>query len=202
MEKNLEIYREPKYTMHWLGIQSLFVFGVSSILALVTGIIDSFAANRVGNSLLQGTSYTLLSQSIAYCFAVIAITLMTLTLAEIAFRRSITRLQYGLIALALTLFYLLLLAFSEKMTFEASYAVVSVMTIGLIVLFIKGITRNIKALRLTTGILLAEYGLIFILVKSGTMALLVGSLSLFLLIALTMYLTLKLKVENKELTIK
>lgn len=34
------------------------------------------------------------------------------------------------------------------------------------------------------------------------MALLIGSLSLFIIIALAMYFTLKLKVENEELTIK
>lgn len=202
MEKNLEIYREPKYTMRWLGLQSVFVFGVSLVLALIAASIDCFASSRVESGLLQDTYYTLLSQSIVYCFAVIAITLISLMLAEIAFRKSISRLQYGLIALALTLFYLLLLAISEKLTFEVSYVIVSIMTIGLIASFIKGITQDIKAVAMTSGILLAEYGLMFILIKSGSMALLTGSFSLFLLIALAMYLTLKLKVENKELIIK
>lgn len=202
MEKNLEIYREPKYTMRWLGLQSVFVFGVSLVLALIAAGIDCFASSRVESGLLQETYYTLLSQSVIYCFAVIAITLISLMLAEIAFRKSISRLQYGLIALALTLFYLLLLAISEKLTFEVSYVIVSIMTIGLIASFIKGITQDIKAVAMTSGILSAEYGLMFILIKSGSMALLTGSLSLFLLIALAMYLTLKLKVENKELIIK
>ena len=76
------------------------------------------------------------------------------------------------------------------------------MTIGLITLFVKGITHNVKAVGMTAGILVLEYGLMFILIKLGSMALLTGSIVLFLLIALAMYFTLKLKVVNDELTIK
>lgn len=202
MEDNSAIYRQPKYTMSWLGLQTLFVLGIAFVLALVAGGIDSFAYGRVESGLLHDARYTLLSQSIVYCFAVIAITSISLVLIEVAFRKSINYLQYALIAIALTLFYLLLLALSEHLAFGLSYAIVSVMTIGLIALFIKGITQNIKAVSLTVGILVAEYALIFVLVKLGRMALLIGSLSLFIVIALAMYFTLKLKVENEELTIK
>ena len=202
MEENSEIYREPKYTMRWLGLQSLYVLGVAFVLALIASGIDGFASGRVENGLLRSGCYTLISNSIVYCFAVIAITSMSLMLVEVAFRRSINYLQYALIAMALTLFYLLLLAMSEKLAFGMSYAIVSVMTIGLIALFIKGITKNGKAVGLSSGILIVEYGLMFLLIKLGSIALLVGSLSLFLLIALAMYFTLKLKVENDELIIK
>lgn len=202
MEENYEIYREPKYTMRWLGLQSLYVLGVAFVLALIANGIDSFAFGRVESGLLHNTRYTFLSQSIAYCFGVIAVTSISLLLVEVAFRKGINYLQYALIEMALTLFYLLLLALSEKMAFGLSYVIVSVMTVGLIALFIKGITRNIKAVRLITGILVVEYSLIFILIKLGTMALLIGSFSLFVIIALAMYFTLKLKIENEELTIK
>lgn len=202
MEEIPEIAHKPKYTLSWLGIKSLYVFGIAFVLAITAAIIDRFASGRVGNGLLQSDHYALLSESIAYCFGLVVITSMSLMLVEISFRKEINYLQYALIAMALTLFYLLLLAFSEKLVFAASYSIVSVMTIGLIALFTKGITHNLKAVWLTTGILTLEYGLIFILINLGSMALLVGSIILFLLIALAMYLTLKLKVENNELVIK
>ncbi len=202
MEENSEIYREPKHTMRWFGLHSLYAFGVAFVLALIASGIDGFASGRVESGLLQSGCYTLISNSIVYCFAVIAITSVSLMLVEVAFRKSINYLQYALIAMALTLFYLLLLAMSEKLAFGISYAIVSVMTIGLIALFIKGITRTRKAVGLSSGILIVEYGLMFLLIKLGSMALLVGSLSLFLLIALAMYFTLKLKVENDGLVIK
>lgn len=202
MEENYKIYREPKYTMRWLGLHSLYILGVAFILALIAGGIDSFAFGRVESGLFLSARYTLLSQSIVYCFGVIAITSISLMLVEVAFRRGINYIQYALIGMALTLFYLLLLAISEKMAFGWSYLIVSVMTIGLIALFIKGITQKMRAVGLTAGILVVEYGLMFILINMGTMALLIGSLSLFIIIALAMYFTLKLKVENDELTIK
>lgn len=201
MEQNTGICRKPKYTMRWLGLRSLYVLGLAVVLALIANGIDGFASTRVDDGLLKVPVYNMLTQSIAYCFGVIAITLMSLVLVEIVFRKNISYLQYALIALALTLFYLLLLAMSEKMPFVGSYAVVCVMTIGLITLFVKGITHNLKAVGMTAGILIAEYAVIFLLIRLGSMALLIGSVILFLLIALAMYFTLKLKVENDELTI-
>ena len=202
MEGNIENYRKPYYTMRWLGLQTLYVLVVSLVLAIIASGIDGFASGRVDNGLLQGARYTLLSQSIVYCFGVISITSISLMLVEVAFRKSINYLQYALIAMALTLFYLLLLALSEKLPFGLSYAIVCLMTIGLISWFIKGITENTKAVALAAGILAVEYALMFILIMLGSMALLVGSLSLFVLIALAMYFTLKLKIENNELVIK
>ncbi len=202
MEGNSEIYRRPYYTMRWLGLQTLYVLIIAVVLALIASGIDGFASSRVDNGLLQGPRYTLLSQSIAYCFGIISITSISLMLVEVAFRKCINYLQYALISMALTLFYLLLLALSEKLTFGLAYAIVCLMTIGLISWFIKGITGNIKAVGLAAGILAVEYALMFILIMLGSMALLVGSLSLFVLIAVAMYFTLKLKVENDELVIK
>lgn len=202
MEENIETYREPKYTMKWLGLQSLYVLGIAFVLTLIASGIDSFASSRVDSGLLHTARYILISQSIVYCIAVIVITSMSLMLVEVAFRKGINYIQYALIGMALTLFYLLLLAISEKLAFGWSYVIVSVMTIGLIALFIKGITQNMKAVGLASGILVIEYALMFVLIKLGSMALLIGSLSLFMLIALAMYFTLKLKVENEELILK
>lgn len=202
MEENSEIYHEPKYTLRWLGIQSMFVLGVATVLALITSVIDGFASLRFERGLLPEARYSLLSQSLIYCFGIITITLMSLMLVEVAFRKGINYLQYVLIAMALALFYLLLLAMSEKLAFGASYAVVSLMTVALIAWFINGITGNPKAVRMTVGILVVEYCLMLVLIELGSMALLIGSFSLFLIIALAMYFTLKLRIEDEELIIK
>lgn len=202
MKETNEIYREPKYTMRWLGLQTLFVLGISVVLALITSGLDGFALGRAESGLLPGNRYDYISQSITYCFAVIAVTSISLMLIEVAFRKGINYLQYGLVACALCLFNLLLLAVSEKISFWIAYIIVSVMTIALISCFVMGLSKNIKAALLTTAILVIEYVLILVLVYMGSMALLIGSLSLFILIAVAMYFTLKLKVENEELVLK
>lgn len=202
MEETNEIYKNSKYTMHWLGSQILYVLGISIVLALIASGLDGFASGRQESGLLPGDRYEYVSQSITYCFAVIAITSMSLMLIEVAFRKGINYLQYGLIGCALCLFNLLLLAMAEKMSFWIAYVVVSIMTIVLISCFVMGLTKNKKATFLSTIILGVEYGLILVLVYIGSMALLIGSLSLFILIAVAMYFTLKLKVENEELVLK
>ncbi|WP_305156608.1 inner membrane CreD family protein [uncultured Muribaculum sp.] len=202
MEETNEIYKEPKYTMRWLGLQTLFVLGISIVLALIASGLDGFALGRHESGLLPENRYEYVSQSITYCFAVIAITSMSLMLIEVAFHKGINYLQYGLIGCTLCLFNLLLLAMAEKMSFWIAYVVVSIMTIALISCFVMGLTKNLKAAILSTIILVVEYGLILVLIYMGSMALLIGSLSLFLLIAVAMYFTLKLKVENEELVLK
>lgn len=202
MEESNELYREPKYTMRWLGLQTLYVLGISIVFALIASGLDGFALGRQESGLLPGNRYEYVSQSITYSFAVIAITSISLMLIEVAFRKGINYLQYGLIACALCLFNLLLLAMAEKMLFWIAYVIVSIMIIALISCFVFGLTKIKKASVLSTVILTVEYGLILVLVYMGSMALLIGSLSLFILIAVAMYFTLKLKVENEELVLK
>ena len=42
MAENLEIYREPKYTMRWLGQQILFILEVAFVFSMISLGIDSF----------------------------------------------------------------------------------------------------------------------------------------------------------------
>lgn len=190
-----------RYTMGWLGLHTLFALAMAGILAIVAQGVDSLGAQRAGAKLLSAASRTLLSESTLYSFAVIAISTISLMLIEIAFRKRINYLQYGLVGCALCLFYLLLLSMAELMPFIAAYATVSVMTVGLIGCFVKGLTRDRKAVATAAGILTAEYGIILLLLYLGSIALLVGSLVLFALIALAMYFTLKLKLVDEELTL-
>lgn len=194
--------QEPKYTMNWLGLQTLFVIGISLIFTLIASGISSLASSRAELNLLSEAAQTMVSNSTGYCFAVCAISLLSLTLIEIAFRKAINYLQYGLIGCALCLFFLLLLAMAEKMPFYIGYGVVTAMTVGLIGTFVKGIMGKMKAVLLTVVILLVEYALILLLLYMGSLALLIGSLSLFAILAVAMYFTLKLKVINSELTIQ
>ena len=202
MEENLTIVENPRYTMRWLGLQCLYIGIMAIILASIAWGIENFAYGRTVSGLLADSRYELLSQSVGYCFGLICICCASLMLIEIAFRQRINKLQYALIAAALTLFYLLLLAFAEKVAFGVAYLIVTVMTIGLIAWFMNGLTGSRKIVGITAGLLVGEFGIVFILINLGSMALLIGSLLLFLLIAFAMYFTLKLKVENQELTIK
>lgn len=202
MEENLRKEENPRYAMPRLGMQCLYIGLMAFVFALVAWGIENYAYGRAKSGLLEDARYTLISESTGYCFGLICICCASLMLIEIAFRQRINKLQYALIAAALTLFYLLLLAFAEKVAFGAAYLIVTLMTVGLIGWFMNGLTGKRKTVGITVGLLVGEFGILFVLINLGSMALLIGSLLLFLLIALAMYFTLKLKVENNELIIK
>jgi inner membrane protein len=197
-----EFVKKPKYTVSWLGIQILFIAVCTIAWGIIAYEIDSLASSHNNVGLITDVEYQFLNNITLYNIGVIAITIISISLIELAVRKNINYLQYTLISCALCLFQLLLFAMTEHLPFLAAYAIVTVMTIALISCFINGLTKQRKAVALTTLILFVEYGLILTLLYIGSLALLIGSLAIFVLIALTMYFTLKLKVENSELVIK
>lgn len=199
---NEELMREPKYTKMWLGLQLIYAFVISGMLAVVTAGIWSLGADRVHDGLLSVAYFDLLRDAAGYCFATILITLTSVMLIELAFRRGANLIQSILIGCSLSLFYLLLLALSEHIPFWGAYLIVSAMTVGLITWFVNAIVGIRKASVMIAAILTIEYGVILLLVYLGSMVLLVGSLLLFALMGLAMYLTLRLKMDNEELVLK
>jgi inner membrane protein involved in colicin E2 resistance len=197
-----ELVKKPKYTVSWLGIQILFIVVFTIAWGIIANEIDSLASFHNNVGLITDVEYQFLNNITLYNIGVIAITIISISLIELAVRKNINLLQYALIGCAICLFQLLLLAMTEHLPFLAAYAIVTVMTIALISCFINGLTKQRKAVALTTLILFVEYGLILTLLYIGSLALLIGSLAIFVLIALAMYFTLKLKVENSELVIK
>lgn len=202
MEETDITFEEPLYTVTRVGNKIIFLLATALVLACVAAGISGYADSRHTLGLIGNRNFDLLTQSVAYSFGIIAVTTLSLVLIEIAFRKRIYYVQYGLISCALCLFYLLLLAVAELTPFAVAYAIVTAMTIGLIAVFVKGITRNVRAVVLITAILAVEYAMLLVLVYIGTLALLIGSLSIFALLALAMYFTLKLKIVNNELTLK
>lgn len=202
MENFNEVYREPRYTKQWIALQMVYALVLGGVMSLVTKGICSMANGRLADGLLGEGSHDLILASGNYCFAIVSVTLLSVTLIELAFRKTINVLQYILMSCAMGLFYLLLLAMGEHMPFWTAYTIVAIMTIGLITVFVNAITRNPNAMRLTAAILLGEYAVILLLVYLGSMVLLVGSLLLFAIIACAMYFTIKLKMEDDELVLK
>ena len=124
-----------------------------------------------------------------YAILVIVLTLLSFFLIELRSRKHAHPFQYILIGLALCLFYLLLLSLSEHMFFDLAYLLAGVATIALIALYIRAVFKSAKLGQLTAVVLTGLYGFVFLLLQLQDSALLVGSIGLFVLLALTMYLT-------------
>lgn len=143
-------------------------------------------------------SYHKTERAIKYAFMVIVLTFIGVLFVEIKMRKHINVFQYLLVGLALVLFYSLLLSISEHLAFGWAYLIASVMTIGLITLYLFGVLTD-KNMALAIGVMLALiYGYIFVLLNLETYALLAGSIGLFIVLAAIMYYSLKLKTTDFE----
>src|SRR5690606_27941428 len=94
-----------------------------------------------------------------------------------------------LVGLALVVFYTLLIAFSEHISFLYSYIIASIAIIGLIVVYVKNIFKNDLLTRLMGLLLVILYLFIYIIIQSQDYALIIGSLGLFIVLATVMYLS-------------
>jgi inner membrane protein len=82
-----------------------------------------------------------------------------------------------------------LLSISEQVNFNRAYWAASVATIALITLYTRSVLANNKATAIIFGILAVLYGFLFIILQLQDFALLLGSVGLFIILAVVMYVT-------------
>ncbi|MBC7884393.1 MAG: cell envelope integrity protein CreD [Saprospiraceae bacterium] len=138
-------------------------------------------------------NYTTTYRAVKYMILFVALTFLVVFLTEIVQRLRIHIFQYTLIGLALAIFFTLLLSISEFWGFDRAYISAATATIGLIYLYSLGMFRSSKSSLTLLGLLVGLFGYIYLIIQLEKMALLAGSLGLFVIIAATMYVTRKIK---------
>ncbi len=139
-------------------------------------------------------NYAQTERSVKYGILVIALTLLSVYLVELTLRRrggSINLLHYVLTGLSLVLFYTLLLSMSEVIGFGLAYLVAAVMTVGLNTIYFRMILPETRKALLLGGIMTLLYLTIYVLMQLESYALLIGSLVLFVILAIVMYISAK-----------
>jgi inner membrane protein len=94
--------------------------------------------------------------------------------------------------MALVIFYSLLLSISEYILFDIAYLIAASATVLLITLYAQSHFENWKTASVFGVSLTALYGFIFILIRLEDTALLVGSIGLFIVLAVVMYVSRKI----------
>ena len=142
--------------------------------------------------------YLQTDRAIKYAFLIILLTFAAVFFIEMRKAKPIHPVQYLLVGIALTIFYTLLLSFSEHMNFGLSYLIASVMTIGMIVVFMASVTKD-KKTALGIGLLLTVlYAFVYVLLQLESYALLVGSVGLFIILGIAMFATQKIDWYKKK----
>ena len=145
------------------------------------------------NLIVPVDSYQQTMRCVKYAILIILLTFTAFFLIEWIYQRPIHSLQYVLVGFALCLFYTLLLSFSEYTGFNAAYGIAAVATIGLITWYVSNVLRSAKMSLFILFLLTVQYGFIFTLLQLQDYALLLGSVGLFITLALVMYFSRKIK---------
>lgn len=123
---------------------------------------------------------------------------MALLFAEITSDDKINVFHYLQMALGLVLFFSMLNALSEHVGFNIAYLLASFLTIILISSFLKAIVHKTRPVLLIGALLVFLYSFIFVLLTLNDYAYLAGNIGLFVLLAVTMRISLKLNVLKKD----
>lgn len=132
-------------------------------------------------------------RSVKYAILCILLTFAAFFIIETVNKKSVHPFQYALIGLALILFYTLLLSFSEYTGFNTAYIIASAATVGLIAWFVKGILQSSKLTTILGVVLMLMYSYIFTILQLQDYSLLLGSIGLFLTLAVIMHFSKKIQ---------
>ena len=165
--------------------------------AWIEGTVDRTAMQLQRSQATFGVSfvqpvdhYQKTERALKYGLLFVLLTFTVFLLWELLRNLRLHPVQYLLIGAALVVFYLLLLSLTEHMRFAIAYGVAAGATIALV--------AGYAASALATGVrgalgigtwLSALYGVLFVLLQLEDVALLVGSVFVFVMLALVMFLT-------------
>lgn len=141
------------------------------------------------NFIKEVSPYQSVERALKYAAMFIGFVFLAYFLFEITSGARAHPAQYVLVGLAQTIFYLLLLAFSERVGFDLAFMIAAVMTVGLTASYAMTVFRSRKYGLRALGILSGIYALIYVLMRAENHALLAGALASFAAIGLTMYMT-------------
>ncbi|HYH42539.1 MAG TPA: cell envelope integrity protein CreD [Burkholderiales bacterium] len=143
-----------------------------------------------GVSLIEPVDvYTQAHRAVKYALLFVLLTFAVFFLFEILRDLRIHPVQYGLVGLALAMFFLLLIALSEHMRFLFAYLIAAVACVGVITVYVQAVLRSAVRALAFAGMLTALYTMLYALLRSEDHSLLLGALLVFGVLATVMLMT-------------
>jgi inner membrane protein len=179
---------------------SFFATNMEDVLARcadAAGGCKALEDDHFGVSFIDPVDQYLKSERAAkYAFLFIGLTFAGFFLTEVLRRVSVHPIQYGLVGLALAMFFLLLLSLSEHMGFGLAYLVAATACVGLISYYVRYVLASVGQGMVFGAALASLYALLYGILSSEDYALLMGSLLVFGLLAMVMVLTRRVSWSN------
>ncbi|HEY0978228.1 MAG TPA: cell envelope integrity protein CreD [Flavobacteriales bacterium] len=150
----------------------------------------AIAASAFGVRLMQPVDeYRKNERAGKYGVMLIVLVFLVFFFVEVLQHLRIHPIQYLLVGFALCLFYTLLIAISEHIGFAKAYILSATGVIGLVVLYAHSVFQVRRASQLLGLIMLLVFGFMFALIHQQDYALLFGSIGLFVVLALVMWVS-------------
>ena len=158
---------------------------------------SSEANEIIGFSFIEPVNlYQKLHRATKYGFLFIIVPFLVLFLFEIFAKIVLHPVHYLLSGAACILFFLLLLALSEHIPFDASYLLGAVTASMTVSLYISSVTKRFGLGLLMEGIFTILYGYLFISLRSEDYAFLFGAFFAFAILVMVMFITRKIDWYN------
>ncbi|EMM77995.1 cell envelope integrity protein CreD [Leptospira santarosai] len=157
------------------------------------GILNTIRNSGYGVRLIVPVDHYLkLERSVKYATLFIAASFVLFFLLEIFGGKILHPLQYLMIGFAMVIFYVLNLSLSEHIGFAFSYTIASAAVSGLIAYYATSVLQSKKRGLIAGGYYFGLYSFLYVILSSEDYALLLGSIAIFVFLALLMYLTRKI----------
>lgn len=137
-------------------------------------------------------NYALVERCLKYAILFLFVPFLAIFLLELFTKKRIHPIQYILVGSVDVLYYLLLISISEHVNFNITYFICSLSVILPSFLYIVSIFKSLKHGYILAVIQFLLYTLLYVTILSEDYALLIGSISLFILVIALMFITRKI----------
>lgn len=172
--------------------------GFEAVWATTTQLNSTYGRVIALKQLVIGTDYGSIVKATKYAILFVVLTFLLVFIAEYSSKARFHPLQYTLIGLAICVFYLLLLAITEKTGFLPAYTISGAATATLVVAYVQGFIRQKKFVYLIGFEQVTVLAFFYVLIRLEDVALLLGSIAVFIVLATLMLLTRKIDWYSSE----
>lgn len=194
---------EQGFSASWNVLELNRNYPQQGLGAFISGVLPDDASSEVNQNIdryasfgvklmLPVDEYQKNNRSAKYSVMFVFLTFLTLFFVELLNKKQIHPLQYLLVGFAITLFYVLLLSFSEHISFDKSYFIACSCIVSLLTYYVWHMVQSAKTTMLVSSVFVILYGFFYSLLQLEDYALLFGSIGLLLILGVVMYLTRRL----------
>ncbi|CAK7006250.1 MAG: Inner membrane protein CreD [Desulfovibrio sp.] len=145
------------------------------------------------------TLYRMVRRSVDYGILFIAVSFVALFAFELAVRQRMHMVQYAMVGLSMSLFYLVLLSLAEHISFGLAFVAAGAITVLMNAWYVGAVMRSKKSGAFMCALLAGLYAVLFSLLRMEDFSLLMGTGLVLAMMAALMYVTRKLPHQEERL---